>query len=124
MRGYSSDRFKKEEGETTKKGDKEIFTSVVFSVEGPFPHDKKNHRFKITFEDGNTGWQVRNIDKPESDFKKDNQFTIHSTIHNSSYKIKAPPGFLGFTELNDSVFFLNTTNGTSTYSYTSAVPNI
>ena len=45
-------------------------------------------------------------------FKKDNWFRVYSTVHNTSYKIKAPPDFLGFTELNDSVFFLNTMNGT------------
>ena len=55
-------------------------------------------------------------------FKKDNWFEIYSTVHNSGYKLKAPPDFLGFTELNDSVFFLNTMNGTSTYSYTSPAP--
>lgn len=77
-RGYSSDRFKKEEVETTKKGEKEIFTSVVISIDGPFPHDKKNHRFKIKFDDGNEGWQVRNLDKPESDFKTDSQLCSYS----------------------------------------------
>lgn len=83
-RGYSSDRFKKEEGETTKKGDKEIYTSVVVSIEGPFPHDKKNHRFKITFENGNMGWQVRNLDKPESEFKNDKQ--LYSYSFNEKYE--------------------------------------
>lgn len=55
-------------------------------------------------------------------FKKDNWFEIYSTVHHTGYKIKVPPDFLGFTELNDSVFFLNTMNGTSACSYTSARP--
>ena len=77
-RGYSSDRFKKDENESTKKGDKEVFTSIVISVDDPISHDKKNHRFKIKFEDGNEGWQVRNLDKPESDFKANNQLCSYS----------------------------------------------
>ncbi len=55
-------------------------------------------------------------------FKKENWFNVYSPIYKNSYKIKAPPDFLSFTELNDSVFFLNTLNGTSTYSYKSDTP--
>ena len=55
-------------------------------------------------------------------FKNNNWFDIHSTIHKTSYRIKAPPDFLGFTELNDSVFFFNTLNGTFAYNYLSEHP--
>lgn len=53
-------------------------------------------------------------------FKKDNWFDVYTDIYKKGYKLKAPPDFLGFTELSDSVFFLNTMNGTYAYSYRSS----
>ncbi|MDZ4667428.1 MAG: HNH endonuclease domain-containing protein [bacterium] len=124
LRGYSSDRFKKDEGEATKKGDKEIFTSTVLSSEGPITHDQKYHRFKITFEDGNIGWEIRKIENVESIFKVNNELCSYSfkekneaidgsfqiekekEVDKNSYAYRKK-------EVNDSIKdFIDVTNGT------------
>lgn len=78
-RGYSSDRFKKDEKEGSKKGDNEFFTSVVENVElgSILPGDGKYHYFHISFENGDKGCEIRRIEEKESNFKKGEMHTYY-----------------------------------------------
>jgi CRISPR-associated endonuclease Csn1 len=69
-RGYSSDRFKKDEKEANKKGDNELFTSIVENVKliGELPNDKRYHYFMISFENGDKGCDIRKVEEKESNF--------------------------------------------------------
>ncbi len=55
-------------------------------------------------------------------FKIEDSLKVYSCIHNSSYGIKVSPDVISFSALNDSVFFMNTRNGTFSYDYKSNLP--
>ncbi|HEY5462589.1 MAG TPA: HNH endonuclease domain-containing protein [Hanamia sp.] len=69
-RGYSSDRFSSNEEETKgiKSGDVEVYTTTVSKVFPSEIYDEKNILFKIVFENGQQGYEVRNNDKEKSNF--------------------------------------------------------
>jgi CRISPR-associated endonuclease Csn1 len=71
-RGYSSDRFKKDEKEGNKKGDNEFFTSIVENVSfgGVLSGDNKYHFFIVAFENGDKGCEIRKIQEAQSNFVK------------------------------------------------------
>jgi len=78
-RGYSSDRFKKDEKEASKKGGNEIFTSVVVNVEliGELPNDKRYHYFMVSFENGDKGCDIRKVEEKESNFLQREMHTYY-----------------------------------------------
>jgi CRISPR-associated endonuclease Csn1 len=71
-RGYSSDRYSNNEEETkgAKSGDIELFTTTVKQIFPPEPFDAKNIMFKVIFENGHQGYEVRLNDKEKSNFEE------------------------------------------------------
>lgn len=88
-RGYSSDRFKKDEKQGSKKGDNELFTSIVEDVSfiGLLPNDSRYHYFTIAFENGDKGCDIRKVDEKTSNFIKGEMQTYYFDEKNKEPEI-------------------------------------
>lgn len=88
-RGYSSDRFKKDEKEANKKGDNELFTSIAENVQliGELPNDKRYHYFLVSFENGDKGCDIRKVEEKESNFLKGEMHTYYFDEKNKESEI-------------------------------------
>lgn len=88
-RGYSSDRFKKDEKEGNKKGENEFFTSMVENVSlgGFLPGDSKYHFFIVSFENGDKGCEIRKVQEAQSSFVKGEMQTYYFDEKNKEKEI-------------------------------------